>query len=364
MGSQYDLGSSSKTDFDNNIDEFQADAVSPDAHSGEQDETYFDFPDADNQYGNLENSRTPLKQSLYGLANWVFGLGYEAEPSTKFTLDHLKGNGKDSAIDIFKNIFIQSKTFGCGFAHAIRNKENTLINLKPLYPGDIRLVFKNDGMLKEIQQKSRKKGDKPKPYKLQDIFMLYNDRFVNEMNGTSVVKSVQWAIDALSEALGDERKIKHRDLALGILYYKGDNATKRDQLITQYQDAVNKGDVLVLPDGIAELRDSGVTPQQRLDWIRFLRGYIYEAVGISQIIAGSQEQTTNIDSKMGHFVFEQVYKPEQLKFENAMWNQLAIKIKLNVATSLKDDLQASEAKNTGQVGFQPNESEVSMVRSE
>jgi len=159
-----------------------------------------------------------------------------------------------------------------------------------------------------------------------------------------------------------ERKLRRRQLALGILYVDTENKTKRDALIKQYQDAIDKGDMLVLPDKTARIEDTGVRPQSHIDWINYLENFFYQAVGIPKIILGGSQEFTEASSKVGYLTFEQVYMTEQRLLEQDLWNQLAIKIEFERPVSLKEPIQESEAANTGQVGFQPKEAGINMER--
>ena len=148
--------------------------------------------------------------------------------------------------------------------------------------------------------------------------------------------------------------IKHRDLALGVLYIDSDNEDKRNQLIQQYENAIKNGEVLVLPKDTAKLDNAQITPQQRLEWIRYLENFFYQAVGVPRIIATS-EGFTEAGGKVGFLTFEPIYTSEQTILESDLFNQLAFKITFNRPPSLQGTTQEDEQKNAGQVGFQPND---------
>ena len=48
---------------------------------------------------------------------------------------------------------------------------------------------------------------------------------------------------------------------------------------------------------------------------------------------------------------------EQRLLEQDLWNQLAIRVKFDRPVSLMDSMQSDEAANTGQTGFQPNDTQ-------
>jgi hypothetical protein len=113
--------------------------------------------------------------------------------------------------------------------------------------------------------------------------------------------------------------------------------------------------MLVLPMKTADIKDSAVSVKDFLSWISYLENFFYQAVGIPKIILGGSQEFTEASSKVGYLTFEQVYMSEQRKLEQDLWNQIGIFVKFERPISLKDEMAQSEAKNTGQVGFQPND---------
>ena len=104
--------------------------------------------------------------------------------------------------------------------------------------------------------------------------------------------------------------------------------------------------------------------QNPIEWIRYLENFFYQAVGVPKIILGGSQEFTEASSKVGYLTFEQVYAREQKELEADLWNQLAIKVEFIRPVSLKDNVTQDEAANTGQVGIQPNETEVQVTRNE
>ena len=237
---------------------------------------------------------------------------------------------------------------------------STLLNLKPLHPGDMRVIVGDNGIIKRYEQRKNKKVKKLEP---KQILHLVNDRVCDEIHGVSVIGVCKWIIDARNEAMRDRRTIMHRMIALGILEVDTDDATKIAAATTQYQNAVKNGEVLVLPKGVAELKANPVTIEDHLPWIRYLEGFFYQAVRVPRVIASSQEYT-EAASKIGYLTFEPIYTNEQNLLESDLWNQVAIKVKFNRPPSLGGVVQQEEAKNTGQTGIQPNEVQAGINRSE
>jgi len=350
------------TDMTNKVDDFEVSSLQPDGESPSVDETFYDYNFSDTYFGYYKEI-PELKKAIDALATWTVGKGFETDLRTKNLLQVVVGWGEDSIQSILWNLQVMKKVLGDSFAEIIRNDSGDMINLKPLYAGDMRVVVDKRGIIKRYEQRTKGKVDQHKKFKPEDILHLVNDRVANEIHGTSVVEAVKWVIDARNEALRDEKMIKHRELALGVLYVDTDNQAKRDKIMRQYEQAVKKGEVLVLPKDTAELKGTDVKPQDRLAWIQYLENFFYQAVGVPRVIATS-ENFTEAASKVGYLTFEPIYVREQTDLEADIWNKLGLKITFNRPPSLAGVQQESEEKNTGQLGFQDNEKEASIVKNE
>ena len=352
-----DISAATTTDLDTSVDEFSVAAKPLDTVEGE---TYWYFKNAKTNFGYLKTI-PEYKAALKSLAIYVVGKGYELENLEDVPiLENIRGNGKDTIISILEGMIIVKKAIGDAFAQIIRNdKAGTLVNLKPISPERVRIVYSPNGLIKRYD--IRKNSGKWQALEKENMFHLINDRIADEVHGTATTDTCKWVIDARHEALTDERKIKHRQLGLGILYVDTDNPTKLAEIKEQYADAINKNELLVLPMGTAEIKDSGVNPKDRLAWIQYLENFMYQAVEVPRVIATS-ENYTEAASKVGYLTFEPVYTNEQTLLEADMWNQLGIKITFKRPASLGGTIQEDEAKNTGQTGFQPKETEATMER--
>jgi hypothetical protein len=227
----------------------------------------------------------------------------------------------------------------------------------------MRVVYSNQGLLVRYEQRSNIEGNPNKKFDTEDIFHLTNDRVLNEIHGTSIIEAVKWVIDARNEAMTDERKIKHRELSLGILYVDTSNTAKINAIKTQYANAIKNGELLVLPKDTAEIKDSGVKPQDRIQWIQYLENFFYQAVGVPRVIATS-ENFTEASSKVGYLTFEPIYTREQADIENSIFSQLQITLKFNRPPSLGGSVERTEEKNTGQTGFQPQDTQLTAEGTE
>ena len=344
---------STTTDMEANVQDFQVDAESPDEPGDGQQETWYDFPDS-NAYLGYYKQIPELKKAVDALVLWTVGKGVQTDSRVQAIIENWTGWGEDSFQSIMKNLITQKKIMGDAFAEIIRSDDGRTVNLKPLYTGNMRVVVDSKGIIERYEQRTPGKDSKNIRFKPEDILHLCNDRVGNEIHGVSVIEACKWVIDARNEAMKDERKIRHRDLALGVLEVDTDDATQISTIKTQYQNAVKNGEVLVLPKDIAEIKDSNVTPRDRLQWIQYLEGFFYQAVGIPPVIANSRD-FTEASSKVGYLTFEPIYTAEQTELESDLWNQVAIRVKFNRPPSLHGVMEENQQKNAGQTGIQPNE---------
>ena len=355
---ELDIGQATQTNMEDNVDDVTISSATPDASEGKQ---VWDFPEANDNLGYYKTI-PELKSALHVLAQRVAGMGWEAlSTRDQVILESITGWGEDTFASICINLIVQKKIFGDAFAEIIRNDNGTLINIKPLYPGNMRVVTDEQGLIDHYEQRVPKRPNR----KLTPdrVLHLCNDRIANEIHGTSIIGSLKTIIDAKNEALSDERKIRHRELALGVLEVDTDDTTKLGTAKTAYQDAVNKGEVLVLPKGVAEIKDSPNSPRDRIQWLQYLDNLFYQVVGTPKVLVTS-EGYTEAGGKAGLLAFEPTEIAEKLELESDLWNQLAMRIKFKRTPSLLGEAIGTEEKNAGQTGIQQNETEVRPTRTE
>jgi len=348
---ELDINQSTTTDLKGTVQDYSVNSSTPDENTDNIKETWYDYPDSTVYRGYYKNI-PELKKAIDSLATWTTGKGYQADTLTDTEVKQWIGMGEDNVNSILWNLQVQKKVYGDAFAEIIRSEDGRIVNLKPLFVGNMRVVVDAQGLIKRYEH--RVGNRQIIKFATSDILHLMNDRIDNEIHGTSVIEACKWIIDARNEALADERKLKHRELSLGVLYVDSDNTAKITKIKEQYAEAVKNGELLVLPKDTAEIRDTGVRPQDRIAWIQYLENFFYQAVGIPRVIATS-ENFTEASSKVGFLTFEPIYTREQTDLESDLWSQLAIRIKFNRPPSLMDNVQSDEAKNTVQTGFQPND---------
>lgn len=326
-------------------------------HSTGTDEVIITFPNATKYFGYYKKYGQ-LKKAVDTLSIYVVGKGFSTDIATQITLEHLTGWGEDTIHSILWNMQVTSLIQGDAFAEIVRDeKTNTLLNLKPISPERMRIILNKKGIIKRYEQLS---GNETIKFKPEEILHICNDRIGDEQRGTSVVECCEWVINAIEEAKRDYRVLLHRNVVpVRIIEVDTDDRTKRNLFMAEYKDAIQKGEVLVIPKGTVDIKDNQIQVQDPIAWIQSLENYFYLAVGIPQVIA-SPNALSEGTSKVGYLVFEPIYTYRQMLLEADIWNQLYIKIKFNRPPSLQDNIQGNEAKNTSQTGFQPNDMAVGM----
>ena len=356
---ELNLSLSTTTNFKNNVPNFLVQQKSLDASNPNKEETYWYFDKATTHYGYYLQI-PEIFNAANALATWAVSRGWKTQdPEMKAQLDHVKGMGKDSFTKIMWNHLIVKLVVGDSFAEVKRNKDGKILNIIPISPERVRIVFDKNGLIKRYDSWN---GNAWKEIKTENMLHSQNKRIGDQLHGTSQIDPARTIIDAKNEALADERIIKHRDKALGIAYYETDKASKIAYANSQIEAAVKNGEMVGLPKGTAEILPyPSRSSEDRTGWISYLDNFFYQVFGVPRSIASS-DGTSEVGGKMGHVIFEPIYTKEQIDLEEDLWNQQAIQIKFNRPPSLGGLVSEEEQKNTGQTSIQPNDSVVNLNR--
>tara|TARA_Y100001949_G_C15983468_1_gene329436 strand:- start:600 stop:1679 length:1080 start_codon:yes stop_codon:yes gene_type:complete len=354
-----DINKATTTDFTNVVPDFIVESIALDVANADKTETYWYFSDATKNLGYYFNI-PEIHSAANALATWAFGRGWETDPPSdtqlSVILKGIKGTGFDSFQTIMWNHEVIKLVIGDAFAEIVRNKKGILINLLPISPERVRLVFKGSTLLRYDVWNS----NKWKPLSKEKMLHSSNNRVGDSMHGVSKIDAGRWVIDARNEALEDNRKIEHRGMALGIAYYKTNNAGKISYANTQIEQAVKNGEMIGLPEDTVEIKEFPTKSiSERLPWIQYLENFWYQIFGVPRSIATS-DGTSEVGGKMGHVIFEPIYTKEQTDVEADLWNQMAIKIKFRRPASLgglvEQDIQKAPPT------IQPNDVTANMER--
>src|SRR3990167_5843464 len=129
------------------------------------------------------NSIPELHSAMIMKSIWNVGKGYTADAETKVILDHITGAGKDTFCDILFNMDLVARISGDAYAEIMRDESSgILINLKPLNPENIRVVYDKKGILKRYEQII---GGKITNFEPDEIFHLAHNRLADQIHGIS-----------------------------------------------------------------------------------------------------------------------------------------------------------------------------------
>ena len=355
---EFNLSRATTTDFTNQVPDFIVDSKALDAANDNKEETYVYFDKATENFGYYFN-HPQVSSPIISLCTWGFGQGYKTtDRMMEVILKKIEGNGKETFDSIIWNHENVKLAIGDAFIEIIRNKKGTLVNLINISPERVKVVFKGSRIIRYEIWNGKQWVEK----KTKDEYHSFNKKIGDQVHGTSIIQSNKNVNDALIEAFEDERVIKHRDKALGIVYYKTNNAGKISYANTQIEKAVKKGEMVGLPEDTAEIKPyPSKSSEDRQNWLQYVENLGYQTGGVPRSIATS-DGTSEVGGINGHLIFEPIYGKEQLDMEHELWQQVGIKIKFNRPPSLAPKTQENAEKNTGQTSIQPSEVEPKLNR--
>lgn len=363
-----EISAAASSDMENHVDNFEITPLPTEGITA-QDETQYNNPNF-TKWNGYYKAIPEVKIAVDMRPIWVLGNEIIADPQTEVILDSLVGNGKQTARIIFKNMLTMKRVNGDAYAEIIRDdKTGELLNLKPLDPASIRVIFDRRGIIKRYEQHNKlPSGMKVLEFKPHDIFHLQNKQIADEIHGVSDIEALTSIIDANKESFNDVRLLMHH-LVKPILHVvlDTDDDAKIDAFIVKFDAIVNKGENLFTPkDTVDKVEVISVPINSTLNplpWREHLRTYFYQVVGIPQIILGSSGEFTESTAKIAYLAFEQSVKDEQQEFKDQIWNQLQLRIDLKFPASLQNELISDENKDAGQAtDFQPSDTTAGVGR--
>ena len=356
---EFNLINATTTDFKNQVPDFIVIAKALDNANDEGEETFTYFEKATENFG-YYFYHPQVSSPINSLSTWTVSRGWTTDnPQLKAELEHVTGQGKDTFETIMWNHEVVKLIVGDAFIEMIRSDSGIIFNMIPISPERVKIVSKGARILRYEIWNGKKWIEKS----VDDILHSSNKRIGDQIKGTSFIQSGKKVIDTLLEAHEDERTIKHRDKALGIVYYKTNNVGKITYANAQIEKAVKNGEMVGLPEDTAKIEPyPSKSSEDRQNWLQYNENLYYQTGGVPRSIATS-DGTSEVGGKMGHVIFEPIYTKEQVDLEGDLWNQQAIQIKFNRPPSLGGmQPQLDEAKNTGQIATQPNDVEASLTR--
>ena len=355
---EFDLNNSTTTNFKNTVTDFVVAAKALDIAS-KTEESFWYFDEAMANFGYLF-AIPEVWSAASALATYTTGQGWSTDNIIlKEELRHVTGMGKDSFTQIMWNHEIVKLVVGDAFIEIKRLDNGKLANMIPISPERVRIAFGKDALIKRYDVWNNKDW---KPIKLQNMLHSQNKKIGDSVHGTSMLDPLRFAIDARNEALADERVIKHRDKALGIVKYKTNNQGKITFANTQIEKAVKSGEMLGISEDTAEILPwPSRGSEDRQSMIQYLEGFIYQNFGVQRGMITS-DGTSEVGGKMASVNFTPIHGKERMELEEDLFNQQKIDVKFGEPDSLGGLVAETEEKNTGQTNIQPNDVEASLTR--
>ena len=360
------LDQATASDMTNAVKDVTIDPLKVDSPT-DQKETSWPNEKWDEQWGTFNDPESAEIKSIFlTKAVWNVGKGYTADASTTVTLDHIRGWGKESFLDILFNMEVVKRVGGDAFAEIIRDKKsNKLINLKSLNPGGMAPVTNKKGIL--IRYDYTNGSGKTIKFKPANIFHLCHNRLADQMHGISDLDALKSTILADKESFVDVKKMMHHQVKPFILWkLKTDDDATINTLVTKIDAARNLGEDMFIPDDddaieyeIVQVNLSSMV----LEWKREITSKLYRSVGVPQTNFGASGGTTESGGKMESLAHDQIWEKDQKQLEDQIWNQLFLKIDLIPPASIKPELQADEAKDANQgLEIQPSDTTAGVGR--
>jgi len=353
MAPTLDISKATTSNMENVVENYEVAALNTDGIS-QLTETKYTNTMWSTHWGYF-NTHPELKSAILMKAIWDVGKGFETDAYTKVILDHITGMGKDTFEDILFNMDVCRYVGRDSFAEIMRDEGGTLINLKPLDPGSIRMIFNSKGILIRYEQFNKlAKGQVLHKFKPNEIFHLSNNRLADQIHGISVIESLDGTLLAEMESFTDTKQLMHRQVKPFIIFkLKTDDTTKIDELVSKIDVLRNKGEDLYIPDDedILSYEVVQVNPSAMiLNWRTEVTNKFYRALGLPLILFGSANSTES-GGKMEYFAHEQVFEHSQRYLEKQIWNQLHLKINLIPPQSMAQNLATDAGKDQSASGL-------------
>ena len=348
------------SDMSNVFEDYVVPALSVDAPQDQKETEWLNSKWT--TYWGYFNVVPDLKSAILMKAIWNVGKGYTTDNASQVILDKIRGWGKDTFQDILFNMEIIQRIGGDSFAEIIRSDEGTLINLKPLDPGTIKIIINRKGEIIRYEEINRvdEKDLVVNKFTPDEIFHLSHNRLANQIHGISDIESLEPVITAEEENFANMRTIMKRQAKPLIMFKLGtDNKTKIAAFVSKMDQALNKGENIYVPDDentvkweVIQVNVSSVI----MSWRDDIRNKFYRTIGLPQIVPGASGGSTESESKVIYKAFEQIVEKDQRALEKQIWQQLAIKLDLIHPASISPEMATDEGKDAGQqTSFQPNE---------
>lgn len=286
--------------------------------------------------------------------SWTVGRGFEADKKNESKVKKIYGFGKDDFESILENMIRAMLICGDSFAEIIRDKQKRVLNIKPLNPGNIKIIANDSGIVDRYEQFTDSSGRRyvVARFAKDDIIHLSWNRIADEIHGIPFGEKSEDIIKMRNECMQDMRVLFHRYVKpIQIIQVDSDKDSDLTLVQNSFDTAYKKTENIIIPKGIVEQVDRVSIPQfstlDPLPWLQYLVRQFVTSCGVPEVIMGWGSETTEASSKIIYLAFQQTIEEVQLYMENQMEIQTGIKIKLNFPASIEEDLKSDEKKDAG-----------------
>ena len=316
----------------------------------DQKETRWQDADWPKYFGYYTDDKIPeITVVTDAKSTWTVGKGIKADEITTMLLDTIKGNGFDTFNTILENAMRTLLIGGNFYAHIVRDKEDNLINLKPLDPAVMVNIANRDGIIIAFEQNSKVKGKKPRRFKAEKIFYLQRNRVADEIHGRGIIQKLKRIMDMKNEAMDDMKTLMHWHVKPRWKHrLKTDDPTEIAAYKVKQDKAKAGGEDIYEPFDVVESELIAVPANATLNpmaWINYLDNLFYETAGIPKIIVGGSGEFTEASAKIAYLAFQQSVEEEQLFLEEQILAQLNLVIELEFPADLTNELLSDEKKD-------------------
>ena len=379
-----DVNNASVGDMSNAVSDYSVNSIELDSPNGDKEYGYQNTNFA--QEMGYMDVIPELASTIKAIAKWTVGKGYKADAKTKAILSRIVGNGKQSFNEVIKNSCKGYQANGDSFCEIIRDKtikdkvqnignkltlgliryapgSGTLLNLKPLNGGKVKIIADASGMINRYEY-NMGVGKDPQKFKPNEMFHLAWDVIGDQTHGTSLIRRLENIILMRNEAMADQKIVFHRYVKpLWIFSLNTDNPTKIAAAKAKFDQTTNKSENMFIPMKSVEAQSLSVPQYSTLDplpWIDALNSYFYQATNVPDVILGSAKQTVEASAKMLVWAFEQSVEEHQLFLEEQIKLQLGLEVNFEFPNSIAQDVIATENKEGGKKGVEPNDTKVEL----
>ncbi len=346
------INSASASDLTNAMTDFSVDSQSTDAATDQKETEWMDN-EFNNYLGYYKDEKTPeITAVIDAGANWTWGKGFDADPETKTILENMNGDGFDTFNSIGENGERVMELGGNFYAEIIKDEDGELINLKPLDPAVMKHIASGQGMIIRFEQMSKNYPKKVvHKFNPEDIFYLPRNRIADEIHGTGIAQKLKLIIDMKNEAMADNRTAMHWNVKPRWKHkLKTDDPTEIAAYKAKMDAATGKGENIYEPFDVSESELISVPPNATLSpmaWIQYLDDLFYQVGRVPKIIVGGTGGFTEQAVTITYLAFQQAVEKRQLYWEEQIYQQLGLYIKLRKPASVENNLLTDANKDGG-----------------